>query len=180
MAAPPNATSANTNARGLLYSLKSLAPIGTMRNGESEPISAALATLLLRRADEEGGEVHPEEHPRDERLTHVPQRDPPARAAEVDVPDDADDRQPPERDQDPRRLSPLHEGELSENATTKPTTASAPHALGLSARRCSDRRGGVIGATASAVPPVSRGCHPTPARATRRRAEARAVRARPR
>ena len=47
MAAPPKARSANTNARGSLYSLKSLAPIGTIRNGESEPISAALATLLF-------------------------------------------------------------------------------------------------------------------------------------
>ena len=45
-ATPPNATSANTSARGLMYSPKSQAPIGTMRNGESEPISAALATLL--------------------------------------------------------------------------------------------------------------------------------------
>ena len=29
-----------------MYSAKSQAPIGTMRNGASEPISAALATLL--------------------------------------------------------------------------------------------------------------------------------------
>ena len=29
-----------------MYSLKSQAPIGTMKNGASEPISAALATLL--------------------------------------------------------------------------------------------------------------------------------------
>ena len=47
MPTPPNATSANTSARGSLNSLKSLAPIGTMRNGASEPISAALATLLF-------------------------------------------------------------------------------------------------------------------------------------
>ncbi len=46
-AAPPKATSANNNARGLLYSLKSQAPIGTIRNGDSDPINAALATLLL-------------------------------------------------------------------------------------------------------------------------------------
>ena len=46
MAAPPKATRANTNARGLMYSEKSLAPSGTMKNGASEPISAALATLL--------------------------------------------------------------------------------------------------------------------------------------
>ena len=47
VAAPPNASSANSNARGWLYSRKSLAPIGTIRNGDSEPIRAALATLLL-------------------------------------------------------------------------------------------------------------------------------------
>ena len=43
---PPNATRANTSARELKYSWKSQAPIGTMRNGASEPMSAALATLL--------------------------------------------------------------------------------------------------------------------------------------
>ena len=43
---PPNATTANTSARGSLNSPKSQAPIGTMKNGASEPISAALATLL--------------------------------------------------------------------------------------------------------------------------------------
>ena len=43
---PPNATSANTSARGSMYSLNSHAPAGTIRNGASEPINAALATLL--------------------------------------------------------------------------------------------------------------------------------------
>ena len=47
MAAPPKASRANSRARGWLYSRKSLAPIGTIRKGESEPISAALATLLF-------------------------------------------------------------------------------------------------------------------------------------
>ena len=46
MAVPPNAISANTSARRLMYSANSQAPIGTMKNGASEPISAALATLL--------------------------------------------------------------------------------------------------------------------------------------
>jgi hypothetical protein len=46
MAVPPNAISANTNARGLMYSVKSLAPTGTMKKGAREPISAAFATLL--------------------------------------------------------------------------------------------------------------------------------------
>ena len=47
MATPPNAKSANVSATGLRYSLNRLAPIGTMKNGASEPISAAFATLLL-------------------------------------------------------------------------------------------------------------------------------------
>ena len=43
---PPKATRANTRARELKYSWKSSAPAGTMRNGESDPMRAALATLL--------------------------------------------------------------------------------------------------------------------------------------
>ena len=45
-ATPPNASSANTSARGSMYSRKSQAPTGTIRNGASDPISAAFATLL--------------------------------------------------------------------------------------------------------------------------------------
>ena len=45
-ATPPNARTANTSARGSMYSANSHAPTGTIRNGASEPISAALATLL--------------------------------------------------------------------------------------------------------------------------------------
>ena len=45
-ATPPNARTANTSARGSMYSANSQAPTGTIRNGASEPISAALATLL--------------------------------------------------------------------------------------------------------------------------------------
>ena len=47
IATPPKATSANSSAAGLRRSLKSHAPTGTMKNGASEPISAALATLLF-------------------------------------------------------------------------------------------------------------------------------------
>ena len=47
MTRPPNATSAKNSARRSMYSLNNMAPSGTMRNGESEPISAALATLLF-------------------------------------------------------------------------------------------------------------------------------------
>jgi hypothetical protein len=46
MTTPAKDTSANPSARRSKYSLNSQAPIGTMRNGESEPINAALATLL--------------------------------------------------------------------------------------------------------------------------------------
>ena len=45
-ATPPNARTANTSARGSMYSANSQAPTGTIRNGASEPINAALATLL--------------------------------------------------------------------------------------------------------------------------------------
>ena len=83
---------------GMRRSRNSHAPIGTMKNGASEPISAALATLLLRRAGEEDGEVQAEEDARDQRLAHVAHRHPSTGAPEVGVPDDADDDQPPERD----------------------------------------------------------------------------------
>ena len=71
IADPPNATSANTSARGSMYSPNSHAPSGTMRNGESDPISAALATLLCVAPAKNVGEVQPEEDARDERLAHV-------------------------------------------------------------------------------------------------------------
>ena len=38
--------SANTSAAGTIRSRNSQAPTGTIKNGASEPISAALATLL--------------------------------------------------------------------------------------------------------------------------------------
>src|SRR3954469_10186255 len=43
---PPNASTANTSACALMYSANNHAPAGTMRNGASDPIRAALATLL--------------------------------------------------------------------------------------------------------------------------------------
>ena len=45
-ATPPNASTAKASARGSKYSPNNQAPAGTIRNGASDPISAALATLL--------------------------------------------------------------------------------------------------------------------------------------
>ncbi len=73
MTAPPNATSANTSARGLMYSLNSTAPSGTIRNGESEPISAALATLLCVAPEKKAARFSPKKTPGHERLADVPQ-----------------------------------------------------------------------------------------------------------
>jgi hypothetical protein len=46
MPTPTKRQHANASARRSKCSLNSQAPIGTIRNGESEPISAAFATLL--------------------------------------------------------------------------------------------------------------------------------------
>ena len=51
-----------------------------MKNGASEPISAALATLLCVAPAKKIGEVEAEEDARYQRLAHVPQGDPPASA----------------------------------------------------------------------------------------------------
>ena len=45
-ATPPKASTANASAYGSMYSANSHAPTGTIRKGASDPISAALATLL--------------------------------------------------------------------------------------------------------------------------------------
>jgi hypothetical protein len=60
---PPNATSANANARGLCHSPNSLAPSGTIRNGESEPISAAFATLLCVAPEKNAARFRPKKTP---------------------------------------------------------------------------------------------------------------------
>ena len=60
---PPNASRAKSSAQGLMYSAKSTAPMGTMRNGESEPISAALATLLFVAPAKKMARLRPKNRP---------------------------------------------------------------------------------------------------------------------
>ena len=74
------------------------------RQGSDE---RGVGDAVVRRAREEHGEVEAEEDAGDQRLSQVGARDPPARAPDVDVPDDADGDQPPERDQHARRLGAL-------------------------------------------------------------------------
>ena len=109
MPTPPNATSANTSARRSLYSVNSLAPIGTMKNGASEPISAALATLLCVAPAKKMARFRPKKTPGISawRTCRIVTRRPVLHRNEV--PDDGGDGQPPERDEHTGRLSPLHE-----------------------------------------------------------------------
>ena len=75
---PPNATSAKTRARGLKYSWKSRAPAGTIRNGDSDPISAALATLLWVAPAKKVARLSPKNTPGTNAWRTSSQRDPPA------------------------------------------------------------------------------------------------------
>ena len=62
---------ANTSARGSMYSANSQAPTGTMRNGASEPISAALATLLCVAPAKNTARFRPKKTPGQPHLAHV-------------------------------------------------------------------------------------------------------------
>ena len=89
---------------------------------------------VVRRAGEEDGQVQAEEDTRHERLAQIPQRDPPARAPEQDVPDDADGDHPPERDQDAGRLGALHERRAEREGDDQTDDREHPEVFALIAR----------------------------------------------
>ena len=125
--------------------MNSLAPIGTIRNGESEPISAALATLLFVAPTKNVARFTPKNTPgmnacrtwRSVTRLPVHRRYTFQTTLTITILQNAT-RTPG----DSARFTRV---ELSEKATTRPTTASAPHALGLSPRGCFDEGGCVIG-----------------------------------
>ena len=128
---PPNASTAKTSARGSMYSLNSQAPTGTMRNGASEPISAALATLLCVAPAKKTARFRPKKMPGTNTwrtfslviLRPVPSSSRFHRMLTVTMRQNAT-RTPG----DSARFTSV---ELSENATTRPMTASTPNALAL-------------------------------------------------
>src|SRR3954447_14728526 len=131
---PPKATRAKASARRSLCSPKSLAPSGTIRNGESEPISAALTTLLCVTPAKNAARFSPRNAPGTAawRTFAIVTRRPVLHrntfhtAATVAILQNA--RRTPG---DSARLTRV---ELSEKARTTPTTASAPSVFPSGAR----------------------------------------------
>src|SRR3954470_12687892 len=138
-ATPPNATSANTRARGWIHSLNSAAPAGTIRNGASEPMSAALATLLCVAPAKKTARFSPKKTPgrRTWRTSLTVTRRPVAHRTAFHSTLTVTIRQNATRTPgDSARLTSV---ELSENAATRPTTATTPAVFAL--------RGGTVGSS---------------------------------
>src|SRR5215207_1372369 len=104
-----------------------------MRNGASEPINAALATLLCV-APAKNGQIQTEEHSGHERLTHIRHRDSPASAPEQDVQTTLTVTIRQNATRAPGDSARFTRVELSEKAMTRPTTASTPRVFAFSAR----------------------------------------------
>src|SRR3954453_861127 len=130
-ATPPNATSANTRARGWIHSLNSAAPAGTMRNGASEPIRAALATLLCVAPAKNTARFRPKKTPGRNAwgtFSIVTTR-PLAQSTTFQTTLTVIIRQ--KATSTPGDSARFTSVELSEKATTSPTTASTPNAFAL-------------------------------------------------
>src|SRR3954468_20722084 len=154
-ATPPNAIPANTSARGVMYSLNSHAPAGTIRNGASEPISAALATLLCVAPAKKTARFSPKKTPgrRTWRTSLTVTRRPVAHRAAIHSRLTVTIRQNATRTPgDSARLTSV---ELSENATTRPTTASTPSVFALNV----PSRAGTSGESAAACGAALTGPH---------------------
>ena len=104
-------------------------PTGTMRNGASDPISAALATLLCVAPAKKTARLRPKKITRHEDLADVAQRDPPAGAPQHGVPDEADGDHPPERDEDAGRLGALDERRAQRERDDEPDDREHPERL---------------------------------------------------
>src|SRR3954452_2253160 len=154
-ATPPKASTANPSAFASVYSANSHAPIGTIRNGASDPISAAFATLLCVAPAKNTARFSPKKIPGTNTcrtLPHVTRRPVLHRTAfqrtlTVTIRQNAT-RTPG----DSARLTSV---ELSENATTRPTTASTPSVFALNV----PSRAGTSGESAAACGAALTGPH---------------------
>ena len=131
-AVPPNAISANASARGLMYSLNSQAPAGTMRNGASEPIRAALATLLCVAPAKNTARLRPKKTPGSHtwRTSSRVTRRPLLHRTRFHSTLTISIRQNATRT--PGVSARLTSVELSEKAATSPITANTPSVFALS------------------------------------------------
>ena len=80
-----------------------------MRNGASDPIRAALATLLCVAPAKKTARFRPKNTPGTTAWRTFGSGDPPSRSPEVHVEHDRRDGEPPERNEHARRLGALHE-----------------------------------------------------------------------
>ena len=116
-----------------MYSLNSQAPTGTIRNGASEPISAALATLLCVAPAKKTARFRPKKTPGTStwRTLRIVIRRPVLQSTTFQTTLTVTIRQNATRTPgDSARFTSV---ELSEKAMTMPTTASTPSAFALSA-----------------------------------------------
>ena len=115
-----------------MYSLNSHAPTGTMKNGASEPISAALATLLCVAPAKKTARFRPKKMPGTSawRTSRIVTRRPVLQRKTFQTTLTVTSRQNATRTPgDSARFTSV---ELSEKAMTTPTTASAPNVFALS------------------------------------------------
>ena len=129
------ATAAKTSARGSMYSLNSHAPTGTIRNGASDPISAAFATLLCVAPAKNTARFKPKNTPgmNTWRTSRIAIRLPVLHSTAFQITLTVTILQNATRTPgDSARFTSV---ELNEKATTSPTTASTPTVFALHARR---------------------------------------------
>src|SRR3954462_7925551 len=133
-ATPPNASNANTSARRLMYSRKTQAPTGTIRNGAHDPISAAFATLLCVAPAKNTARFSPKNTPgiHTARTSRSVTRRPVLQRTTFHATLTVARRQ--NATSTPAVSARLTNVELSENPTTSPTTASTPSDFELSPR----------------------------------------------
>ena len=93
------------------------------------PDQRGVGDAVVRRPGEEHGQVQAEEDARHEHLAHVAARDPPARAPQHGVPEQADGDHPPERDEHARRLRALHERRAQRERHDEPDDRQHPERL---------------------------------------------------
>src|SRR3954447_2525801 len=133
-ATPPNASNANTSARRLMYSRKTQAPTGTIRNGAHDPISAAFATLLCVAPAKNTARFSPKNTPgiHTARTSRSVTRRPVLQRTTFHARLTVTSRQ--NATSTPAVSARFTNVELSENATTNPRTASTPTVFALSPR----------------------------------------------
>src|SRR3954462_3690044 len=170
-ATPANASTANTSARREMYSRKSQAPTGTIRNGAHDPIRAAFATLLCVAPAKNTAKFSPKKIPgiHTARTSRIATRRPVLHRTRFHARLTVASRQ--NATSTPAVSARLTNVELSENATTSPRTASSPSVFALSPRTHAGARSayetalirppyGVLGSSTTTPPREAESAYP--------------------